>query len=73
MPFLAVYVVRPCVSLLRCRMADQLKYFYDALPYRFPLERLFDRHAFRMFGFNAMKFADNISQFDDIGGIHFKV
>src|ERR1035438_7792634 len=55
-------VMRPGVQRGCLRMAAQVKNLHDTLPYRLPLERLFNWHAGHVRGIHAMQPLNHVAQ-----------
>ena len=56
----AIHFVRPSVGSRRVRMTVQLKNFYDALPYCFPVKRFLDGNTLDMPRLYAMQPPDHV-------------
>src|SRR5664280_1402446 len=59
-------IVQPRIRRIRLGMAFQVKDLYDAIPNRFTVENLFNRHALAVRGFRAMQLVNSLPEFFDM-------
>jgi len=61
-----IRIVRPCIEPRGARMADQIEYFYNTVPYRAALEHFLDWYAFHVLRLDAVQLSDYVAQLVDI-------